>query len=234
MGQNWGTGRSGTRIRWTIWPWLCILAAALTVEGAQAQVPGPEESAPRADYLIENPLLRKFFKLQYVGSQASREIPDSEFIENFIDSQIRSFGTKVEQELDEVIATSAAIAQMRVRWIEGQGEAERRRAARALPVMLRRLADQSDDLADLLQAVFPDLKRGRKLRIGIEKSDEADGYIRQIEFIQTQIAKAEQLIRNYLFRSGQTIHLEDLKADNMLTRLDSVESMAKRLADELS
>ena len=94
-------------------------------------------------------------------------------------------------------------------------------------------AEVPSSLADLLQSVFPDLRRNKKLDMTVEAKDASDGYLRQMTFIQGQVGKAEQLIRDYLFRPGQTIQLGDLSSENMLMRLDWVEAVAKQVADRI-
>lgn len=242
MGQK-RTCRLSRHLVWAaIWLVLCI---AWEPAAVQAQDPpggsgtsdgsSKEQSEEKLTYMMENPLLRQFFADQITGrSLGQRPQPlGDEFFERVVDMQIESFGKKVDQDLTELLATTDSARQLRERWVRAKKDPERKEAAAALAVVLRRVADRADGLADLLQAVFTELRRNKKLDLTIENSDADDGYLRQMTFIEEQVAKSEQLIRDYLFRPAQTIRLTDLSSENMLVRLDWVESVAKRVADKL-
>ncbi len=220
-----------------IWVWsvLCILSSAVSLIRAQA----PSDGAARQDpdrlltYMMENPLLREFFTTQFIGGTSDRDALHVDVVDRYVDMQIESFGKTVSRDLEELRSSSESVALLRKRWIEARRDPERKQAAAALAVMLRRLADRSDSLADLLQAVFPDLRRNKKLDLKVERTDAENGYLRQVTFLQEQVTKAEQLIRDYLFRPAQTIRVTDLSSENMLMRLDWVESIAKQVADRI-
>lgn len=182
---------------------------------------------------MENPLLREFFATQFIGVTSNRDALHVDAVDRYVDMQIESFGKTVSRDLEELRSSTDSVTLLRKRWIEARRDPERKEAAAALAVMLRKLAGRADSLADLLQAVFPDLRRNKDLDLKMEKTDAEDGYLRQVTFLQEQVTKAEQLIRDYLFRSAQTIRVTDLNSENMLMRLDWVESIAKQVADRI-
>ena len=215
------------QICWILW-WSPAILRAQDPKEATGK---PDE---KVTYMIENPLLREFFANQLVDGRISQQsLPGQEFVDRYVDLQIESFARKVDQELKELVTTTDSLDRLRTRWVAATEGPARKEAAVAMAVMLRGLAKQADSLADLLQAVFPDLQRNKKLDMTIEKKDEADGYLRQMTFIDAQVSKAEQLIRDYLFRPAQTIGVNDLSSENMLMRLDWVEALAKRVADRI-
>lgn len=230
FGRRWPRRHLTGILIWAIW-WITTVGAAVR---AQSPEEAPEKPDEKLTYMMENPLLREFFANQIAAGSMSGQPPlGREFVDRYVDMQIESFARKVDRELKRLAATTDGVDQLRERWVAAKEGPERKEAGTALAVMLRELAKQADGLADLLQAVFPDLRRNKKLDMTIEKKDEGDGYLRQMTFIDTQVAKAEQLIRDYLFRSAQTIRLNDLSSENMLMRLDWVEAISKRVADRI-
>ena len=213
--------------------WVLCLVASPAVVAQDAPDKPPTRRGQSAAYMIENPLLREFFASQITEGRTDAQHLTDDFVDRFVDIQIESFARKMNQDLTELANTAEQVRRLRDRWVTTSGKPAKREAATAFAVKLRRLAVQSDSLADRLQAVFPDLRRNKKLDLTIEDRDLQDGYRRQLSFIDEQVSKAEQLIRDYLFRSEQTIGLSDLCSENMLTRLDWVESVAKRVAERI-
>ncbi len=207
-----------------------------TRNAAKPERPADENPAPadeKLTYMIENPLLRSFFTEQFYEGPSNPRARSDEFVDRMVDMQIQSFAKALDHDLAELVSTTDSARQLRQRWLEAPEETTRTEAAAAFAVMLRKVARQADGLADLLQSVFPDLRRNKKLDLKVESRDADERYQRQMEFIDGQVSKAEQLIRDYLFRPGQTIALGDLGSENMLMRLDWVETVAKQVADQI-
>jgi hypothetical protein len=59
------------------------------------------------------------------------------------------------------------------------------------------------------------------------------GFQIEIRFIEEQIEKAEQRIKDYLFAPTHTVHLQDLQGQNMMIYLYRVEKMSKKLSQEI-
>ena len=97
---------------------------------------------------------------------------------------------------------------------------------------LRKLRNRSHELRDLLVRMFPNLQRKSRFKPQVDKGAEGTRFSQEIQFIEQELAKAEQQIMGYVFGSGETVSILELR-ENMLTHLDRASKMADLVRKEL-
>ncbi len=224
--------------RWLAWGVVWLIFGVASSPPATARVStSPRQGAPAAErtwvYMLQNPLIRRFFTSRVTGRMESEEQQIDPFFVRIVDGRIRLFGEKVDRGLSELLYKSGEALRMRERWMHARQAPERREAAGTLALKLREVADRADGLADLLQLIFRDLPRDGAPDLELRNSDAREGYLREMTFIEIQVEATDQMIRGYLFGPGRTVNVEELRSGNMLMRLDLVESVANRVADEV-
>lgn len=205
-------------------------AEAFARSKAQEEVREEEPPPPKARL---NPLLRRFFREMYPRSGGPQFSVNEEFLERFVDRQVDQFVEDIDRRLEELTAASEMVEGLRVRYVEEGSGVDRQEVRRALVGSLRRIADQTSGLAGRLAMVFRGLERRKRLDIRITPESRALGFVEEIDFMSRQIAEADRLVRDYLFRGTSTVRLEDLGGEDMLVRLDWAEKMAREVARNL-
>lgn len=204
----------------------CPLSRAVQQEG----VPGGEGEAgfeAAAAAARQNQILRDFYRRLYPGLDGSFP-PSEEFLENFVDRQIDAFAVDIDRRLKRITSQAAVVEELQKRLGAARGEG-RETVDESLKGVLRQLADDCDGLADRLQLVFSGLSRRSRNRgrdaasaTGKDRDPYAD--------LVSRLRVADRSIRDYLFTSRQVVRLEELEGEDMLTRLDAAEKLARELS----
>jgi hypothetical protein len=205
-------------------------AEAFARSTAQEEVREEEPPFPKARL---NPLLRRFFREMYPRSGGPHFSVNEEFLERFVDRQVDQFVEDIDRRLEELTAASEMVEGLRIRYVEEGSGVDRQEVRRALAGSLRRIADQTSGLAGRLAMVFRGLERRKRLDIRITPESRVLGFVEEIDFMSLQIAEADRLVRDYLFRGTGTVRLEDLGGEDMLVRLDWAEKVAREVARNL-
>ena len=95
---------------------------------------------------------------------------------------------------------------------------------------LKTMADEAEDLRKMLSYVLRGLDRKSDFKPEIEANANNSGFQKEIQFIQEQIIKAEQRIRDYFFVPTHTVNLQDLQGENVMIYLYRVGKMSKALS----
>lgn len=186
----------------------------------------------------ENESLRRLFRTFYPNSRDSFAMPPRMFLETFIDQQIDHYVMGVEERLRRLMAHLTVSENLRIRLLDLRAEGREAEPAYAEGRILFRkeleeVEDAADRLRDHLEMAAAGLKGKSKLEYQLSPERREDLFGREILFIRTQVDKAETGIRDYLFRSTNTVSLEEIQGQNMLVRLHWAEQMAKRIRGEL-
>ncbi len=92
------------------------------------------------------------------------------------------------------------------------------------------MADEAGDLRKTLSYVLRGLEDKSDFKPEIDAHLTNPGFLKEIQFIQGQIVKAEQRIRDYFFVPTHTVNLQDLQGENVMIYLYRVEKMSKALS----
>ena len=95
---------------------------------------------------------------------------------------------------------------------------------------LETMADEAEDLRKILSHVLRGLDNKSDFKPEIEVNANNSGFHKEIQFIQEQIVKVEQRIRDYFFVPTHTVNLQDLQGENVMIYLYRVGKMSKALS----
>ncbi len=98
----------------------------------------------------------------------------------------------------------------------------------------RQITQSSDDLHEMLSAIFLQLRRSDGFVARISENAGNIFYEKEIRYLTRQGESAALLIRSYLFSPAATIHFSDLRYTNMLILLHHARLMARALNRQLS
>jgi hypothetical protein len=77
------------------------------------------------------------------------------------------------------------------------------------------------------------LDRKEKFRYKIPAGAENQAFEREVGFLEDEVVKAEQQIRDYLFTPTHTVTVEALRGENMLINLYRVQKLSELLEKKL-
>ncbi len=189
----------------------------------------------------KNPILRDYFLRQQIRLMSyidfygtMRYRGDVWLLERQVDRSIDDFLTRVTRKLDALKVHLNTVLSSREETLIGASNDKSRLKARAYwKDALQEMADEAEDLRKMLSPVF----RGLDNKSDFKPQTEADannlGFEKEIRFIEEQIEKAEQRIKDYLFAPTHTVHLQDLQGQNMMIYLYRVEKMSTKLSEEI-
>ena len=98
---------------------------------------------------------------------------------------------------------------------------------------MKEVADEAKALRRTLSYVLRGLDSKSHFKPEIEAHSRNSGFQKETQFIQEQILKAEQRIKDYFSLPTHTVNLEDLQGQNMMIYLYRVEKMSKELSASL-
>lgn len=201
---------------------------------AWAQDP-EEESEDFESPARQNPILREYFRKQYLNITPEREerFTPPIFLERYVDRQIDHFLKGVEERLADIRSLLGEVEQVREEFVAAEGAVDNRAAQQRFRNSIRQLESQADDLRKHLAFMFPGLDDRTSFRPSLERNSLKSGFQKEIVYIREQLDRAEDEIRDYLFHSTNTVRLEALKEEGMLILLYRAKEMAKRVREEL-
>ncbi len=152
-------------------------------------------------------------------------------LERQVDRLIDDFLTRVSHQLDTLKIHFNTVLRSREEMLseassdEGRGEAQAR-----WKDSLKTMADEAEDLRKILSYVFRSLDYKSDFKPEIDADSTNPGFQKEIRYIQEQIVKAEQRIRDYFFVPTHTVNLQDLQGENVMIYLYRVGKMSKALS----
>lgn len=183
------------------------------------------------DYFIQRQI-RQMSYLDFYGRLRYRG--NARLLERQVDRSIDDFLTRVTRKLDALKIHLNTVLSSREETLIGASSDESRQKARAhWKDELKEMADEAEDLRKMLSHVFRGLDNKSDFNPKIEADANNLGFQKEIRFIEEQIEKAEQQIKDYFFAPTHTVHLQDLQGQNMLIYLYRVEKMSKKLSEEI-
>ncbi len=189
----------------------------------------------------DNPLLRNYFLQQHLQNMSYTDVygrrlyrGNMRFLEQSVDWLIDDFLARVSQKLDALKIHFNMALRNREETLSGAPDPRSRLQAQARwKDSMEEVADKSKALRRTLSYVLRGLNSKSDFKPEIEAHAHISGFQKEIQFIQEQILKAEQRIKDYFLLPTHTINLEDLQGQNMMIYLYRVEKLSKELSASL-
>ena len=191
----------------------------------------PEE----VPFARQNTILRDYFRKQFANMRSFHNTPgwrNDPFVEDFVDRQIDHFLKELQEKLLRLRSHFSHVEASREALLQATSPAEQRQAQLRWENSLKEVERKSGDVWNMLRYVFTGLEDRDGFKPRLSSHDLEVVFRQQVGFMAAEIGEAERKIHHYLFESGSTILVEDLRGENMLIHLYHVRQMAKQLKRE--
>ena len=190
------------------------------------------------EFARENPVLRDHFLRQHIQMMSHMDVYGNlryrgniRLLEREVDRLIDHFLARVANQLGTLKIHFNTVLRSREEMLSKASNQESRREAQVRwKDSLELMADQAEDLRKILSHVLRGLDNKSDFKPEIEANANNSGFHKEIQFIQEQIVKAEQRIRDYFFVPTHTVNLQDLQGENVMIYLYRVGKMSKALS----
>ena len=190
------------------------------------------------EFARENPVLRDHFLRQHIQMTSHMDLYGNlryrgniRLLEREVDRLIDHFLGRVSHQLGTLKIHFNTVLRSREEMLSKASNQESRREAQARwKDSLETMADEAEDLRKILSHVLRGLDNKSDFKPEIEANANNSGFHKEIQFIQEQIVKAEQRIRDYFFVPTHTVNLKDLRGENVMIYLYRVGKMSKALS----
>jgi len=182
----------------------------------------------------QNLILRQYFRTRFSEayiSQSHVTSSPSVFIENFIDRQIDNYITELDKRLNGIKFQSASLEVAAKELIFGEEGPNYLQFREMWKESMERIHDDAGVLHRMISYVFAGLKNKGDVEIDTGLEAKKIGFKKERLYLQKEIVKAEQRIRNYFFEPNHIIHLEELKGENMLIQLYRIRQITQKLKE---
>ena len=190
------------------------------------------------EFARENPVLRDHFLRQHIQMTSHMDVYGNlryrgniRLLEREVDRLIDHFLGRVSHQLGTLKIHFNTVLRSREEMLSKASNQESRREAQARwKDSLETMADEAEDLRKILSHVLRGLDNKSDFKPEIEANANNSGFHKEIQFIQEQIVKVEQRIRDYFFVPTHTVNLQDLQGENVMIYLYRVGKMSKALS----
>ena len=190
------------------------------------------------EFARENPVLRDHFLRQHIQMMSHMDVYGNlryrgnvRLLERQVDRLIDHFLARVSQQLGTLKIHFNTVLRSREEMLSKASNQESRREAQIRwKDSLETMADEAEDLRKILSHVLRGLDNKSDFKPEIEAKANNSGFHMEIQFIQEQIVKVEQRIRDYFFVPTHTVNLQDLQGGNVMIYLYRVGKMSKALS----
>ena len=190
------------------------------------------------EFARENPVLRDHFLRQHIQMTSHMDVYGNlryrgniRLLEREVDRLIDHFLGRVSHQLGTLKIHFNTVLRSREEMLSKASNQESRREAQIRwKDSLETMADEAEDLRKILSHVLRGLDNKSDFKPEIEAKANNSGFHKEIQFIQEQIVKVEQRIRDYFFVPTHTVNLQDLQGENVMIYLYRVGKMSKALS----
>ena len=190
------------------------------------------------EFARENPVLRDHFLRQHIQMTSHMDLYGNlryrgniRLLEREVDRLIDHFLGRVSNQLGTLKIHFNTVLRSREEMLSKASNQESRREAQIRwKDSLETMADEAEDLRKMLSHVLRGLDNKSDFKPEIEANANNSGFHKEIQFIQEQIVKVEQRIRDYFFVPTHTVNLQDLQGENVMIYLYRVGKMSKALS----
>lgn len=217
--------------------WLGFFGLWLLLGSAAAAEPEVQEEEPPP--ARQNLLLREYFKKQYETVISPQHGPGSaphneRFMQMYIDRQIDHFLREVKKKLERLRGEWDQARQLQESLAaSGQRVSKNSPPVREFAEHLKAVSDSADDLRKMFLMLVRELDSKEDLRHRVTEESRRAYFEREMGYLEEQIRRAEERIRDFLFVPSNVVRLEELQGENMLIYLYRVDKMAKMVRDSL-
>ena len=190
------------------------------------------------EFARQNPVLRNHFLRQHIQMMSYMDVYGNlryrgnvRLLEQQVDRLVDDFLARVSHQLGTLKIHFNTVLRSREEMLSKASNDESRREAQARwKDSLKTMADEAEDLRKILSHVLRGLDKKSDFKPEIEANANNSGFHKEIQFIQEQIVKVEQRIRDYFFVPTHTVNLQDLQGENVMMYLYRVGKMSKALS----
>jgi len=190
------------------------------------------------EFARENPVLRDHFLRQHIQMTSHMDVYGNlryrgniRLLEREVDRLIDHFLGRVSHQLGTLKIHFNTVLRSREEMLSKASNQESRREAQIRwKDSLETMADEAEDLRKILSHVLRGLDNKSDFKPEIEAKANNSGFHKEIQFIQEQIVKVEQRIRDYFFVPTHTVNLQDLQGENVMIYLYRVAKMSNALS----
>ncbi len=190
------------------------------------------------EFARENPVLREHFLRQHIQMTSHMDVYGNlryrgniRLLEREVDRLIDHFLGRVSHQLGTLKIHFNTVLRSREEMLSKASNQESRREAQIRwKDSLETMADEAEDLSKILSHVLRGLDNKSDFKPEIEAKANNSGFHKEIQFIQEQIVKVEQRIRDYFFVPTHTVNLQDLQGENVMIYLYRVAKMSNALS----
>jgi hypothetical protein len=217
-----------------------MVALAIASSTPQDEQPVEREELPAAR---QNVLLRSHFREMYPRSASGgwnrryEQPANDDFTERFIDRQIDNYLKELEKHLNRLEINMTVAEGLRARILTIRTDSTLRQqyeeAVEGFDEALEEVQKGADRLKDQLEYAFTGLQGKKRLEHEIDSTSQEDFYGEELRFLRRQIEEADERVRNYLFRSVNTVDVKELQEETMMVCLYQVEQMAREVRKSL-
>ena len=182
----------------------------------------------------QNLILRQYFRARFSEAYISQNHLVSSppiFIENLIDRQIDNYITELDKRLKDIKSQSASLEVAAKGLRFGEEGPNYLQSRKMWKESMGKIHDDARALHRMISYVLTGLENKDDVEINIGLEAKKIGFKKERLYLQKEIVKAEQRIRDYFFKPKHTIHLEELKGENMLIQLYRVRKITQKLKE---
>ncbi|RPJ62036.1 MAG: hypothetical protein EHM23_04745 [Acidobacteria bacterium] len=188
-------------------------------------------------------LLRQYFFDRYrelhgqrdlfPGTVAARDTsePVDPMAEQFVNVQVVLFITELEQKLGAMKSTVKELESVRQDALSDQSTDNPSTRARVRE-LAQDVSKRAGDLFDMVAIVAINLRA--KGAVEPQPSPAADFFANELSFLRKQVGKAEGRLNALFLKPTHTVDLEELRGDNVLTELKSIEEVSKDIKKKIN
>ena len=189
----------------------------------------------------KHPILRDHFLRHHIQMMSSMDAYGNmryrgnvRSLEQEVDRLVDQYMARLTQKLGALKIHFNTVLRSREEMLsETYNDESRREAEARWKDSLKAMADEAEDLRKTLSNVLRGLDNKSDFKPQIDADSTNPGFQKEIRYIQEQIVKAEQRIRDYFFAPTHTVHLQDLQGQNMMIYLYRVEKTSKELSEHI-
>lgn len=182
----------------------------------------------------QNLILRQYFRTRFSEAYISQNHVVSSppiFIENFVDRQIDNYVTELDKRLNGIKSQSDSLEVAAKGLISGKEGPNYLQFRKMWKESMERIHDDAGVLHRMIGYVLTGLESKGDVKVNISLEAQKIGFKKERLYLQKEIVKAEQRIRDYFFEPKHIIHVEELKGENMLIQLYRVRQITQKLKE---
>ncbi len=144
--------------------------------------------------------------------------------EEFVNTQVDQFINDLERKLGAMKSTANELETVRRDAVSDQATEDPSTRARVRE-LAQDVGDRAGDLFNMVALVVIDLRP--KDDVSLPGSSRADFFANEVSFLLKQVGKAEGRLKALFLQPTHTVDLDELRGDNVLTELKSIEQVSK-------